>query len=239
MNAPIDAWRDRRREVLREAFAVGVAVGTLGVSFGALGVTSGLSVAQTCALSVLAFTGGSQFAFIGIIAGGGGLASATSTAWLLGARNTLYGIRLAPDLGVRRVRRRLLAAHLVIDETTAVAVSNEDDEGALRLGFWATGVATFVVWNVFTLAGAVLGSRVGDPAVLGLDAAVPAAFLALLWPRLRDREHAWVALAAAAVALAATPYLRPGLPVLLAGLVAVVAALTRAPRSVPDGGAAP
>jgi predicted branched-subunit amino acid permease len=219
--------------------AVGVAVGTLGVSFGALGVTSGLTIAQTCALSVLAFTGGSQFAFVGVFAAGGGLVSAVTTALLLGARNTLYGLRLAPDLGMQRAPGRLLAAQLVIDESTAVAVSNEDDRRALRLGFWATGAAVFVIWNVFTLIGALLGSRVGDPAAFGLDAAVPAAFLALLWPRLQDREHALVALGAVAVALLATPFVRPGVPVLLAGLVAVVAVIPRPGRSGTPQGSTP
>ncbi len=219
-------WQARRRLVLRESLGVGVAVGALGVSFGALGTTTGLSVAQTCALSVLAFTGGSQFAFVGVVAAGGGLVSATATAWLLGARNALYGLRLAPTLGVRG-SQRALAAQLVIDESTAVAVSNEDDDDASRLGFWATGLAVFVFWNLFTLAGAVLGSRVGNPERFGLDAAVPAAFLALLWPRLQDREHRFVALGAAGVALATTPFLRPGVPVLLSGIVAVIAVLPR------------
>ena len=117
------SWQARRRLVLRESLGVGLAVGALGVSFGALGTTTGLSVAQTCALSVLAFTGGSQFAFVGVVAAGGGLVSATATAWLLGARNALYGLRLAPTLDVRGPQRAL-AAQLVIDESTAVAVSN-------------------------------------------------------------------------------------------------------------------
>lgn len=224
-----EPWTQRRRLVVRESLGVGLAVGALGVSFGALGTTTGLTVAQTCALSILAFTGGSQFAFVGVVAAGGGLVSATATAWLLGARNALYGLRLAPVLGVNGPRR-LLAAQLVIDESTAVAVSNEDDDDASRLGFWATGLAVFVFWNLFTLAGALLGSRVGNPERFGLDAAVPAAFLALLWPRLQDREHRWVALGAAAVALATTPFLRPGVPVLLSGLVAAIAVLPRRGR---------
>jgi predicted branched-subunit amino acid permease len=230
-------WRARRAVVLREAFGVGVAVGTLGVSFGALATASGLTIAQACALSILAFTGGSQFAFIGVLAAGGAAFSAVTTALLLGVRNSLYGIRLAHDLGVRRPWwRRALAAQLVIDETTAVAIAHEDDRRAFRLGFWATGAAVFIIWNAFTLLGAVLGQRVSDPAVWGLDAAVPAAFLALLWPRLQDRRTAQVALGAAIVALVAVPFVPAGAPVLLAGLVAVAAALR--PTTVRGGDAA-
>jgi predicted branched-subunit amino acid permease len=229
-STPSVQWTKRRREVLRESLGVGFAVGLLGISFGALGTTGGLTVAQTCALSILAFTGGSQFAFVGVVTAGGGIASATATAWLLGARNTLYGLRLAETLNVRGPRR-LLTAQLVIDESTAVAISNEDDDRAFKLGFWATGAAVFILWNLFTLIGALLGSKVGDPKAFGLDAAVPAAFLALLWPRLQERQHGLVALGAAAVALATTPFLRPGVPVLLAGIVAVVAALPGSSRS--------
>jgi predicted branched-subunit amino acid permease len=211
--------------VLRESLGVGVAVGALGISFGALGTASGLTVAQTCALSVLAFTGGSQFAFIGVLAAGGGAISAVATGLLLGARNTLYGLRLAPDLGARHPwHRRAVAAQLVIDESTAVAIAHDDDIRAFRLGFWATGAAVFLVWNAFTLIGALLGARIADPAEWGLDAAVPAAFLALLWPRLRDRRTAQIAAAAAVVALVAVPFVPAGLPVLIAGLVAVAAA---------------
>jgi predicted branched-subunit amino acid permease len=177
---------------------------------------------------VLAFTGGSQFAFIGVLAAGGGAISAVATGLLLGARNTLYGLRLAPDLGVRHPwTRRAVAAQLVIDESTAVAIAHDDDTRAFRFGFWATGTAVFVVWNAFTLIGAILGSRVADPAAWGLDAAVPAAFLALLWPRLRERRALQVAVAAAVLALVTVPFVPVGVPVLLAGLVAVAAAWPR------------
>ena len=145
----------------------------------------GLSVVQTCALSVLMFSGGSQFALIGVLGGGGSAVSGSASAMLLGARNALYGARLAPVLGLRGVRRAV-GAQLVVDESTAVALRYEP-EGvpAARLGFWATGLAIFVLWNLSTLIGAVLGNAIGDPRDYGLDAAAPAAFLALLAPRLR------------------------------------------------------
>ena len=216
-----------RAAVLRAAMGVGVATGAYGVSFGAIGVASGLNVAQTCVLSLFMFSGGSQFALVGILAGGGGVAAAAGTAALLGSRNSFYGLRLANLLGVRGWRRTA-AAHLVIDESTAVATT-QANEPAGRLGFWATGIAVFVLWNLATLLGAVGAGLIADPTVLGLDAAAPAAFAALLAPRMRGREPWAIALGAAAVALVAAPYVPAGVPVLLAAAVAMLAGLWRGP----------
>jgi predicted branched-subunit amino acid permease len=216
-----------RAQVLRTSLGVGVATGAYGVSYGALGTAAGLSVVQTCALSVLMFSGGSQFALIGVLGGGGAAASGTASAVLLGARNALYGARLAPVLGLRGAGR-LLGAQLVVDESTAVALSYEPRGiRPARLGFWATGLAIFVMWNLSTLLGAVLGNQLGDPRNFGLDAAAPAAFLALLWPRLRGRSAWLTALAAVVVAVAVVPVVPAGVPVLLAALVPVAAVLTR------------
>lgn len=213
-------WPDARRAVLRQAVGVGVAVGTYGVSFGAVAVSAGLTVSQTLALSTLTFTGASQFALVGVIASGGSLVAGVLTALLLGSRNALYGLRLTPLLGVTG-RRRALAAQLVIDESTAVAVAQDDTRSA-RLGFWATGTAVFVCWNSATLIGAAAAEALGDLRVWGLDAAVGAAFLALLWPRLRDRGAVPAAAIGAATALALTPLLPPGIPVLLAAVSALL-----------------
>jgi predicted branched-subunit amino acid permease len=220
-------WPVVRAAILRTGAGVGIATGAYAVSFGALGVAAGLSITQTCALSVLVFTGGSQFALVGVIGGGGNPLSGAASAVLLGARNALYGARMAPLLRVRG-GRRLVAAQLTIDESTAVALAYEDDgEPAGRLGFWATGLAIFVLWNLGTLVGAVAGSAVGDPRDLGMDAAAPAAFLALLAPRLRDRSSWTVAVLSAAVAVLAVPLVPAGLPVLVAALVPVAAVLLR------------
>lgn len=217
-------WARRRSAVVRDALGVGVATGAYGLSFGAIGVAGGLSVAQTCATSVLMFTGASQFALVGVLAGGGGAVTAAATAVLLGARNALYGLRLSSLLGLQGVAKPV-GAQLVIDESTAMCVAHEDDERARRLAFWATGLAVFALWNLATLAGALAGTALGDPQTYGLDAAVPAAFLALLWPRLADRRARWVALGAAGLALALTPLLPAGLPVMAAAGVAVLAGL--------------
>jgi predicted branched-subunit amino acid permease len=218
-------WAAQRAQILRTSLGVGVATGAYGLSYGALGTSAGLSVVQTCALSVLMFSGGSQFALIGVLGGGGNAVSGSASAMLLGARNALYGARLAPVLGLRGVRRAI-GAHVVVDESTAVALRYEPDGAmAARLGFWATGLAIFVLWNLSTLVGAVLGNQLGDPRDFGLDAAAPAAFLALLAPRLRGRPPWLTALAGAAVAVAVVPVVPAGVPVLLAALVPVVAVL--------------
>lgn len=203
----------------RDALAVGLATGAYGLSFGAVSVTAGLSVAQTAALSLLMFTGGSQFAFVGVVGAGGGSAAAVSTAALLGSRNLFYSVRLATLLRVRGLRR-LFAAHLVIDESTAMGIGRDDAvEG--REAFWATGLAVFVFWNLATIIGALSTTALADPKVLGLDAAAPAAFVALLAPRMRGKQ-AWVlAVTAAILALAATPVVPSGVPVLLAAAVAI------------------
>jgi predicted branched-subunit amino acid permease len=224
---PPGSWPEVRAPIVRTAVSVGVASGAYGVSVGALGVAAGLTVAQTCALSVLMFTGGSQFALVGALGGGGSQLSGALSAVLLGARNGVYGVRLAPLLRVRGARR-LLAAHLVIDESTAVALGSEvHGVRAGRLGFWATGLSVFVLWNAATLLGALAGSTVGDPRAYGLDAAVPAAFLAMLAPRLRDRQTWTIALAAALVAVAVVPLVPAGVPVLVAALVPAVAVVAR------------
>lgn len=223
-------WPEVRAPIVRTAVSVGVASGAYGVSVGALGVAAGLSVSQTCALSVLMFTGGSQFALVGALGGGGSGLSGALSAVLLGARNGVYGVRLAPLLRVRG-QQRLLAAHLVIDESTAVALGGEvHGVRAGRLGFWATGLSVFVLWNAATLLGALAGSEVGDPRDFGLDAAAPAAFLAMLAPRLRDRPTWTIAVVSALVALAVVPLVPAGVPVLVAALVPAVAVLLRRGR---------
>ena len=205
--------------VRRTASSVAVATGVYGVSFGALATTAGLGVLPTMALSLLMFTGGSQFAFIGVLGAGGAPVTAVATAGLLGARNALYGAALAPLLQLRGPRR-WLGAHLTIDESMAVATAQPDPTAA-RHGFWWAGAGVFVVWNLCTLFGALAGDALGDPGRWGLDAAAGAAFLGLLWPRLGAGTARVVAAGAVAVALVLTPLLPAGIPVLVAGLVAV------------------
>ncbi|MFI0371616.1 AzlC family ABC transporter permease [Actinomadura sp. 1N219] len=238
----------RTSAAVRDGLGVGIAVGMSGLAFGAAAVTSGLGVAQACVLSLLAFTGASQFALAGVIGGGGGLVAGSLGAVLLGGRNALYGMRLADTLRVRGWRR-LLAAQAVIDETTAVATA-QDGRAAARAGFYTTAISLYVTWNGSTLLGAAGAARLGDPEAIGLDVLGPAAFLALLWPRLhpvrtsgvggrpptgsRVRSEVRVALIAAVIAIAATPLLPPGVPVMLAA-VAALPALIRKDGDTADG----
>jgi predicted branched-subunit amino acid permease len=195
------------------------------MSFGAIATTSGLTLLQTESLSLLMFTGASQFALVGIIGSGGGVWAGVATAALLGTRNALYGVRLSTLLNVRGLRR-LLAAQFVIDETTAMAIARDTvTEG--RYAFWATGVLLFTFWNLGTFIGALATNALPDPKLLGLDAAPPAAFLALLAPRLRAREPFAIALAAGLVALVCIPLLPAGIPLLVVASLVVVFGLIR------------
>ncbi|MGW4805335.1 AzlC family ABC transporter permease [Kitasatospora sp. NPDC004272] len=212
------------RAVLRDSLTVGVSVGISGVAFGAAGAGAHLTVTQTCALSLLLFTGASQFALVAALAAGAAPVAAVAGALLLGVRNAFYGMRLAERLQLPSALRPL-AAHLVIDETAAVTLAQPDRRTA-RLGFTTTGVSIFALWNLTTLLGALGADALGDPARYGLDAAGPAVFLALLAPRLRDPHERRVAAAAVLLVLAGTLLLPTGVPVLLA-LAAVPLAVRR------------
>ena len=222
---------------VRDGLALGLAVGTSGLAFGAAAVSSGLTAAQACVLSLLAFTGASQFALAGAVAAGGSLAAGTASAILLGSRNALYGLRLAGLLEARGAGR-LLAALGVIDETTAVTLAQPDGTSA-RAGFRATFVSIYLTWNLATVLGALGAGRLGSPQDLGLDVVGPAAFLALIWPRLRAGwTERGVGMLGAAIALAATPLCPPGVPVILAASAALAGALAAGPAGpdVPPGG---
>ncbi|HEY2998705.1 MAG TPA: AzlC family ABC transporter permease [Acidimicrobiales bacterium] len=228
-----DAAADQSRlaKVRRDAWVLGAAVGVFGVSFGVLATAAGLSAAQACALSVLVFTGASQFAAVGVLAAGGSLASAFGSALLLAARNAAYGVAMAPTFAHRRLGRRLVAAQLVIDESTAMATAQP--QGRLReAAFWSTGVAVFLCWNLGTIVGALAGDAIGDPRALGLDAAFPAGFVFLAVPHLRTRQGRVAAACGAAIALVLIPLAPAGVPIVAAALGVVPAILfARAPAS--------
>lgn len=219
---------ESRRGVLRDAVGIAVASGAYALSFGAISTTAGLSLLQTCALSVLMFTGASQFALVGVVGAGGSVWAGAATAALLGSRNALYGLRLSSLLEARGWRRPA-AAHFVIDETTAMAIAR-DSPPMSRFAFWATGFALFALWNVGTLLGALATHAFSDPKVLGLDAAPPAAFLALLAPRLRAREPFAIALAAGVAAIVLLPFVPLGVPLLVVALLVALFGMFRPPK---------
>jgi predicted branched-subunit amino acid permease len=209
------------RRVRARALVIGLSVTPFGVSFGAVSVATGLSLLQTCLLSLVLFSGASQFALVSIIGAGGGVGSALATALLLGSRNALYGASvrslLRPPAWLRPV-----AAQVTIDESTAMAFA-EVPSGLSGYAFAATAMSVFVLWNLSTVIGAVVGRGLGSLSAAGLDAAGPAAFVALLGPRMRVASARVVALAAAAVAVLCVPVLPVGSPVLAGGGVAALA----------------
>jgi len=204
------------------SIGVGIATGLYGISFGALSTAAGLDLWQTQVLSLLMFSGGSQFAFIGVIAAGGPAAvgAAIVSAWLLGVRNGFYAVKMNSVLQADGFRK-VIAAQLTIDESTGVSTAQEELQEQ-RKGFWITGASVFVFWNLMTFTGALLGNALGDPSAWGLDAAAAAAFLGLLWPRLRERQAFAVAALAFVVAVVTSPSLPPGIPVIIAGAVALL-----------------
>lgn len=224
MNKSSDA---RRSTVTRNAVGVGLATGVYGISFGALAVTSGFNFAQTQVLSLGLFSGASQFAVVGIMGAGGGAIAAIATSSLLGVRNGLYALSIANVLKLKGIKK-IFASQLTIDESTAMSIANNDHEEMSRWAFWATGISVFIFWNIATAIGAFGASFVADPKSLGLDAAVGAAFLALLWPRLVNKQIRIVGILAGLLALGLTPFVQPGIPVLASVLIAIVMGLKNA-----------
>ena len=211
----------------RDSLSVSITVGAYGTAFGAAAVANGFSVLQTCLLSLLTFSGASQFAVIGVLGAGGGAISGIATASLLGIRNGVYGVIMAPRLKVKGFKR-IAAAQITIDESTAVALGQEvRGESAMRQGFWLTGFGVFIFWNLFTVAGALGAQAMGDIRAWGLDSAVPAAFLGLVWPRLKTNRDRFLAVGCVVFALAMTPILPAGLPIIATAFIAVAVGLRK------------
>jgi len=206
--------------VKRDSFSLSFAVGAYGTAFGAASVTAHFTVLQSCLLSLLTFSGASQFAVIGVLGTGGSAISGIATATLLGSRNALYGLRMAPILRVRGLKR-IMAAQVTIDESTAIATAQRDEADQVT-GFWHTGFGVFIFWNIFTLLGALGAKAIGNPSAWGLDAAVPAAFIGLVWPRLIDRKSRLIAAAAVVLSLALVPIAPAGVPIITTAVLAII-----------------
>lgn len=225
---PVSAPLAERTEILRASFGLAFYAAAFGASFGAVSIASGLSVLQTMVLSLVLFSGASQFAFVGVAATGSPFA-AIPAALLLGVRNSFYGVTVSQVLRPRGLAK-IWTAHFFIDETTAMTISQRSDR-AKRYAYWASGLAMFSLWQVGSLGGALVGTAI-DTRTFGLDAAAPAVFLALLWPALRTARARWVAGVSALIALVLIPLVPPGVPVVAAAAVAVVAGV-QAARTVP------
>jgi predicted branched-subunit amino acid permease len=210
------------RATATQSLSVSFTVGLYGTAFGAASIAAGFTILQTCLLSLLTFSGASQFAIVGVMGAGGSAISGIATASLLGIRNALYGLRMAPILKVRGVRR-VLAAQITIDESTGVAVGQENlGTDAMRAGFWLTGFGVYIFWNFFTLLGALGAQAMGDPSSWGLDAAVPAAFLGLVWPRLTGKLERTLAVFSILLAVLLSPFISAGLPIIATAFLAAI-----------------
>lgn len=198
---------------------------------------SGLTLLQTCALSLLVFTGASQFALVGALAAGGNPLTAAAGAFFLGVRNAFYGLRLSQLLALPRAVRPF-AAQWVIDETTAVALA-QPTRRSVRLGFTVTGLSLYLLWNLTTLLGAAGAEAIGDTDAWGLDAAGPAVFLALLAPMLKSTTERAVAGIAVLLGLGLLPVLPAGVPVLVAALAAPAVLYVTGRRGAPTAADAP
>lgn len=210
------------RATASQSLSVSFTVGLYGTAFGAAGIAAGFSVLQTCLLSLLAFSGASQFAVVGVMGAGGTAIAAIATASLLGVRNMLYALRMAPLLHVSGFKK-VVAAQVTIDESTGVALSQEQlGTEAMKQGFWLTGFGVYIFWNIFTLLGALGAQAMGNPSAWGLDAAVPAAFLGLVWPRLTNKLERALAICALVLAVLLSPVLSAGLPIISTVVLAVI-----------------
>jgi len=210
------------RATASQSLSVSFTVGLYGTAFGAAGIAAGFSVLQTCLLSLLAFSGASQFAVVGVMGAGGTAIAGIATASLLGVRNMLYALRMAPLLRVSGFKK-VIAAQVTIDESTGVALSQEQlGTEAMKQGFWLTGFGVYIFWNIFTLLGALGAKAMGDPSAWGLDAAVPAAFLGLVWPRLTNKLERALAVGALVLAVLLSPVLSAGLPIIATVVIAVI-----------------
>lgn len=219
MTETLSNTNENERSLVMSCAVLGAAVGVFGIAFGVGSVAAGGSIAMTCVMSLLVFTGASQFSAVSVIASGGSTAAALGGASLLAARNGVYGLAMSRTLQ-GSVLSRLIAAQITIDESTAMSTAQTHPRDA-RAAFWWTGVSVYVFWNLGTLIGALAGNAI-DPEQFGLDAAFPAGFVAMVIPHLRHQNGRRAA-AIGAVACALTiPFLPPGVPILCAAVGVLV-----------------
>ena len=201
------------RHGARTALPLAIAVGGFGISFGVLARSAGFGWLAPIVMSATTFAGSAQFAAVSIIRDAGSIVAAVTAALLLNARYGPIGVSVAPYL-TGSSWSRLVQAQLVVDESWALA-SEGDGRFNSRVLIGA-GLVLYASWVLGTAIGLIAGDALGDPAALGLDAAFPALFLALLVPQLRGRTPIMAALFGAAIALALTPITPAGIPIIAA-----------------------
>jgi len=207
------------RRVVSASVTLGAVVGVFGIVFGVGAVSAGGSVLQACVMSLLVFTGASQFTAVSVIDGGGTTGSAISSSMLLAARNGVYGLTMARHLE-GSVARRLIAAQLTIDESTAMATA-QTDRRSRSAAFWITGLSVYLFWNLGTLIGAIAGSSL-NPETYGLDAALPAGFVAMVAPHFFTPNGRLAGVIGGLICLVTIPFVPVGLSILCAGVAVLV-----------------
>jgi 4-azaleucine resistance transporter AzlC len=212
---------EQKRSLRTRALSIGVAVAPFGFAFGVLCTQAGLNIWQAMGFSSFVFTGGSQFAAVTVLREGGAASTAIAGSLLLAMRFLAYGVVMSPSMSKSRWKRAL-ESHLMIDESLAVGTA-ASDRSLIRYGYLAGGLSVFAFWNTATLLGVLIGSGAGDAiATYGIDAAIPASFVVLVWPRLRDKEQLPIALLGGLITVVAIPFTPPGVPILAAALACVL-----------------
>jgi 4-azaleucine resistance transporter AzlC len=213
-------WRTLEPELARDIALVVAACAFVGLSFGAITVSSGLPVWLPMLMSVVVFAGAAQFMFVAIVASGGSLIAAVAAGLLVNTRLLPLGFAVGD---VRGTGWRRLGSHVITDESAAFTLAQQDPQQR-RAAYWACSISLFVCWNIGTLIGAFGGTVISDTDAFGLDAAFPAVLLALVLPSLDNGPTRRAAATGVVIALVTSPFLTAGIPVLLA-LVGVVASL--------------
>jgi 4-azaleucine resistance transporter AzlC len=223
-------WRTLDPQLIRDVALVCAAISVVGLSFGAIAVGSGLPLWMPLLMSIIVFAGASQFAFVAIIAAGGGIFAAVSAGLLANARHILFGFSLGDVLG-SSLASRLIGSHLMVDESVAFTLSRTSADER-RSAYWLCGGGLFISWNAGVLIGALGGTLISDTDAFGLDAAFPAVLLALILPSLTERATRRAAVGGAVIAVAVSPLLPAGVPILLALSALVLTVPLRRPRPV-------
>ncbi|MGH3041947.1 MAG: AzlC family ABC transporter permease [Candidatus Rokuibacteriota bacterium] len=203
----------RYRDGAKKIAPIAVAALAFAVSFGVLARASGIASVEAIVMSATTFAGSAQFAVASILGVGGGIASAIVAATLLNARYAPISVSMAP-IFVGGPLRRLFESQLIVDESWAM--SRRADGRYDRRLLVGAGLVLYVCWVGGTIVGAIAGDALGDPASLGLDAAFPALFLAILVPQVRSRRALAAAVLGGTIALALLPVAPAGVPIVAA-----------------------
>lgn len=218
-------WRTDRaweRKLYRDVLSMAIALSIVGASLGAIAVSKGFPLWMVTLMAATVFAGGAELMAVGLITAGAAPITAVLGGLMLNARHLPFGLAVADVLNVGW-KKRLLGSHILLDESVAFALAETEPERRKR-AYWTSGAALYLVWAPSVFIGGLVGNEIGDPGTFGLDAALPAALLALIVPSLRDRPTLRAAVIGALIAVVTAPVLAEGLPVMLA-LIGVAVAL--------------